>query len=86
MPIHQDPTIWRQQLAAIQAQRRITRKARFQRSKIDRFRVELEDMKAQGASLAELALWLATYKRIKAHSSTIGKRLKKWREQDGQSR
>lgn len=84
MPSNQQAPVWRQQLAAIQARRQVARRAKFQRSKVDRFRVELEDMKKQGASLRDMAEWLASYKRIKAHPSTIGKRLKKWRKQDGQ--
>lgn len=70
---------WKQ-MQAIQQRRAIGKKAHFQRSKIDRFRAELEDFARQGISLAAMADWLATHKRTKVHPSTISKRLVKWQQ------
>ena len=77
---------WRRQWAAIRERRRMAVRARHRRSKIDRFRVELEDLTDRGASLVELSLWLSSHKRVRVHPSTIGKRLRKWRDgSDGET-
>lgn len=70
-----------QQIQAIETRRAIGKKARFQRSRIDRFQAELEDFARQGISLAAMAEWLATHKRTKVHPSTISKRLAKWQQE-----
>lgn len=69
------------QLQTVQAERRDARQQRYVRSKLDRFRAELMALSAEGASTRDLAFWLAKYKRLKAHPTTIGKRLSLWRQQ-----
>ncbi|MEM7504970.1 MAG: hypothetical protein AAF417_23305 [Pseudomonadota bacterium] len=67
------------QLRAVQAERAMTRKRRFTRSRLDRHRAELEALAAAGASWQDLAQWLRTYRRIKVHPTTVGRRLAVWR-------
>lgn len=83
MPSEKEKAPWRRQWAAIREKRMEAARARFRRSKLDRFRVELEDLRDRGASLVDLSLWLSSHKRTRVHPSTIGKRLQKWQTDDG---
>ncbi len=69
-----------EQLAAIQSQRTAARRRRYSRSRLDRHRADIEALAEQGASWADIALWLRQYKRIKVHPTTVGRRLARWRE------
>ncbi len=71
------------QLQTVQATRAMARQRRFTRSRLDRHRAELEALADAGASWRDLALWLRTYKRIKVHSTTVGRRLAQWRARPG---
>ena len=67
------------QLNAIREQRQLVRRRRYSRSRLDRYRAEIEALAEQGASWQEIALWLRTYKRTKVDRTTVGRRLKVWR-------
>ncbi len=68
-----------QQLNEIREQRQLTRRRRYARSRLDRYRAEIEALAEQGASWQEIALWLRKYKRTKVDRTTVGRRLKVWR-------
>ncbi len=68
-----------QQLHEIREQRQLARKRRYSRSRLDRYRAEIEALAEQGASWQEIALWLRQYKRTKVDRTTVGRRLKHWR-------
>ncbi len=68
-----------QQLNEIREQRQLVRKRRYSRSRLDRYRAEIEALAEQGASWQEIALWLRQYKRTKVDRTTVGRRLKVWR-------
>ena len=70
-----------QQLDAVRKVRAEARKRRFHRSRLDRYRAELEQLAAAGASWRDLAQWLRTYKRVKVHPTTVGRALARWRTQ-----
>ena len=58
----------------------MARRQRFSQSRLDRYRDELEALATKGASWRDLAAWLRQYKRVKVHSTTVGRRLAHWRE------
>jgi len=47
------------------------RRGRSYRSKFERYRAELVSLYHEGASFPELAFWLKSEKRLKAHSTSI---------------
>ena len=70
----------RHQLEAVRVQRATARRRRFTRSRLDRYRAELEALAGEGASVRDLTAWLRQYKRVKVHPSTVARRLARWRE------
>jgi hypothetical protein len=66
------------QLNAVRSLRTEARRRRFRRSRLDRYRAELSELAARGASWRDLAVWLRKFKRVKVHPSTIGRRLQWW--------
>jgi len=75
-----NPRQLREQLAVIRADRALGRRRRFARSKLDRYRAEIEALAAQGASWRDITAWLRRFKRTKVSASTVGRRLQLWRE------
>ena len=73
----------RQQLEAVQEERATARRQRFSRSRIDRYRAELETLAAEGASLRDLQRWLRKHKRVVVSHTTIKRRLDLWRQKGG---
>ncbi len=69
------------ELEAVRRERKAARQAQLKGSKIDRFKGELLMLHEAGASTTELAHWLATRKRTRAHPTTILRRLARWRQQ-----
>jgi len=67
------------QLAAVRNVRRIARRGRRARSRLDRYRAEIETLTKAGASSYDIALWLRKFKRIKVHPTTVWRALKRWR-------
>lgn len=66
------------QMAAIQAERRATRKQRLRRSRLDPYQAEIQDFSNQGFGPTDIAEWLAKHKRVRVHPTTVLKRLKEW--------
>jgi len=67
------------QLDQVRADRRLARRHRRIRSRLDRHRAELEALASAGASCYDLALWLRQYKRTKVHPTTVWRALTRWR-------
>ncbi len=64
------------ELALIRQQRRMARRKRYYRSRLDRYRAEVVGLRRAGATLAEIALWLRQ-RRCKVACSTISRYLAK---------
>ena len=64
------------ELADIQKRRTIGRQLSQRRSRLDRWRAELVQLRRMGASLGDLILWLRS-RRIRAHASTVSRYLAK---------
>ncbi len=68
------------QLAAVRTIRRSARRQSRTRSRLDRYRADIETLAADGASSYDIALWLRQYKRTKVHPSTVWRALTRWRK------
>lgn len=64
------------ELDAVRRRREIARRKRFTRSRLDRFRAELVELRRAGASYPELAEWLRREKRTKVSHTTVMRFLK----------
>lgn len=64
------------ELALIRQQRQMARRRRYYRSRLDRYRAELVELRLAGASLAEIGLWLRR-RRCRVATSTISRYLAK---------
>ena len=71
------------QLDQVHAERRLARRKRRIRSRLDRYRAELEALASAGASSYDLALWLRQFKRTKVHPTTVWRALARWRRAPG---
>jgi IS30 family transposase len=68
-------------LSKVKADQSVRRKRRtWQKSKINKFIVELIKLKEAGGSYAQLALWLRKEKRIKIHRSNIKRAIDKFKK------
>ena len=67
------------QLAAVRRLRSVARRKPYKRSRLDRYRAEIEALAAGGASGYEIALWLRRFKRTKVHPSTVWRAIRRWR-------
>ena len=77
-----DPELMNQ-LDQVHAERRLARRKRRIRSRLDRYRAELEALASAGASSYDLALWLRQFKRTKVHPTTVWRALTRWRRAPG---
>ncbi len=68
------------ELNAVRRLRRIARRRRRSRSRLDRYRAELESLAAAGASSNDLAVWLRRFKRVHVHPTTVWRALRRWRQ------
>jgi hypothetical protein len=68
------------QLAAVRTIRRSARRHSHARSRLDRYRADIEALAADSASSYDIALWLRQYKRTKVHPSTVWRALTRWRK------
>lgn len=64
------------ELALIRQQRRMVRRKRYYRSRLDRYRAEIVCLRQAGATLADIALWLRR-RRCRVATSTISRYLAK---------
>lgn len=71
-----------QQLENIRAERALKQKRRRLRSPLAHYRAEILYLAEAGASHEDIRLWLSTYKQIKVHATTVGRVLKRWREEE----
>lgn len=62
------------ELALIRQQRRVARRKRYYRSRLDRYRAEIVVLRLAGATLAEIATWLRR-RRCKVACSTVSRYL-----------
>ena len=72
-----------QQLQQLQAERQVTYKKRYRRSRLDRYRAEILTLEEAGASHRDICTWLSRYKRVKVHFATISRALKRWHQAEG---
>jgi len=66
----------------LRQQRRAARRRRYKRSRLDRYRAEIEVIHTSGGSWRDIAIWLRQYRRTKVHPTTVGRALAKWQEQE----
>ena len=66
------------QLEAVRTLRRSARRQSHARSRLDRYRADIEALAVAGASSYDIALWLRQYKRTKVHPSTVWRALTRW--------
>ncbi len=71
----------RDQLETVRGIRLVARRRSHSRSRLDRYRAEIVELAAQGASSYDIALWLRKFKRIKVHPTTVWRALKRWDSQ-----
>ena len=76
-----DPDGMLAELEAVRAELKAARQTQRHTSKLDRFKGELLKLHHAGASTKELAHWLRTRKRIKAHPTTVLRRLALWQQE-----
>lgn len=70
-------------LTNIQQYRRTIRRQRYARSKLQRYRAELVQLRQAGASYGDLIMWLKKEKRMKTTHTTVMRFLKKLPEMRG---
>jgi hypothetical protein len=66
------------ELEAVRGLREIARRRRGQRSRLDRYRTEIESLASAGASSYEIALWLRKFKWTRVHPTTVWRVLRRW--------
>lgn len=66
------------QLEAVRTVRRSARRQSHARSRLDRYRVDIEALAMAGASSYDIALWLRQFKRTKVNPSTVWRALTRW--------
>lgn len=66
----------------IRARRAEARRKLYRKSRLDKYRVELVEMKQAGASCADLAEWLRLSHRCKINRSTVARFLQKLMEKN----
>ena len=67
------------ELEAIRDTRRVARRRRTGRSRLDRYRTEIETLAIAGVSSYDIALWLRKFKRMRVHPTTVWRALRRWR-------
>jgi hypothetical protein len=66
------------QLEEVRTVRRIARRRFVTRSRLDRYRAEIEALADARASSYDITLWLRQFKRTKVHPTTVWRALKRW--------
>jgi hypothetical protein len=67
------------ELEVVRGLRQVARRRRGQRSRLDRYRAEIESLASAGASSYDIALWLRKFKRTRVHPTTVWRALRRWR-------
>ena len=65
------------ELAAIHQRRKIARRRPYQRSKLERYRAELVQLRRAGASYPDLVTWLRTRHRMTVAHTTVMRYLRR---------
>ena len=55
-------------------------KRRYRRSRLDKYRLEIEMLSNNGGSWRQIANWLRQERRVKVHPTTIGRALDRWND------
>ena len=76
------PSILSAKLDAVRARRRLARRRRYRRSKLDRYRAELVRLRRLGASYPELALYVWHTHRKRVNQTTVRRYLIKLPEME----
>jgi hypothetical protein len=66
------------QLYEVKYKRGVYRRKRYKRSRLDRFRAEIEIIHKAGGSWRDIAIWLRQYRNMKVHPTTVGRALASW--------
>ncbi len=66
------------ELEQVRDLRRVARRQRRSRSRLDRFRADIEQLDSAGASTNDIAVWLRKFKRTHVHPTTVWRALKRW--------
>lgn len=69
----------------IRALRAETRRRRYRRSRLERYRAELAAMRRAGASCGDLAVWLRVMHRCRINRSSVDRYLKKLPEMNSET-
>ena len=67
------------ELEVVRGLRQVARRRRGRRSRLDRYRAEIESLASAGASSYDIALWLRKFKRTRVHPTTVWRALRRWR-------
>ena len=67
------------ELEVVRGLRQVARRRRSQRSRLDRYRAEIESLASAGASSYDIALWLRKFKRTRVHPTTVWRAPRRWR-------
>jgi len=67
------------ELDVVRGLRQVARRRRGPRSRLDRYRAEIESLANAGASSYDIALWLRKFKRTRVHPTTVWRALRRWR-------
>ena len=73
-----------QQLHTIQHERKIQRQQRLRRSRLDRYRSEIEQLRTLGASYEDITVWLQQIKHININRSSVYRMLQRWQQRDAE--
>jgi hypothetical protein len=69
-----------EQINDIQIQRKTNAKRKFRKSRLDKHRADLIELKNIGGSWQDLTDWLLKYKRVKITKSAVRHAFKRWPE------
>jgi adenosyl cobinamide kinase/adenosyl cobinamide phosphate guanylyltransferase len=69
-------------LGALRKKRKASHRPRYYKSRLDRYRSQLETLQALGASFEEMAVWLRKHKRTRVATSTVWRVFRRWERLD----
>lgn len=62
----------------VKYKRGVYRRRRYKRSRLDRFRAEIEVIHSAGGSWRDITIWLRLHRKIKVHPTTVGRAIARW--------
>jgi len=69
------------ELMEVQETRELVRNRRRNRSRLDKYRAEIIDLRYLDASYKDIAIWLRKHKRIKVNATTVWRMVRKWEDE-----